>query len=96
MAQANSIPLMSLTTYPLPPARMASSIASSEVYDVKIMQRSPGMHDKSSRHSSMPLPSGNQSSSPATSGLAAGIRAIASATDPASPTKSSSGSAPSK
>src|SRR6185437_3930117 len=45
-----------------------------------------------SRHSSMPLPSGRRTSSTATSGSDAGIRALASATVPASPTISRSGS----
>ena len=46
MAWASSMPLMSLTTYPLAPASIASSIASSEVNDVSIRQRRFGSRDK--------------------------------------------------
>ena len=40
------MPLMSLTTYPLAPANIASSIASSEVNDVSIRHRRFGSRDK--------------------------------------------------
>ena len=96
MAWASSMPLMSLTTYPLAPARMASSIASSEVNDVSIRQRNSGIFDSRSRHSSMPLPSGRRTSRTATSGFSTGICAIAWTTDPASPITSRSGSVPNR
>ena len=55
MAWASSMPLMSLTTYPLAPANIASSIASSEVNDVSIKQRKFGSRDSRSLHSSLPV-----------------------------------------
>ena len=39
IACASSMPSMSLTTYPLAPARIASSIASSEVYEGQSLRR---------------------------------------------------------
>src|ERR1035437_3420955 len=76
---------MSLITYPPAPAKIASVIACSSVYDVNIKQFNPGNIERNSRHNSTPLPSGKRTSNTATSGRNAGTRANASATEPACP-----------
>src|SRR5271169_2800705 len=55
-----------------------------------MMQAISGAVDRTSRHTSTPLPSGRRTSRMATSGFVAGMRAKASATVPASPTTSMS------
>ena len=55
-----------------------------------MMHTISGHAERTSRQTSMPLPSGSRTSSTATFGLASGIRAIASRTVAASPTTSRS------
>ena len=59
---------------------MASIRASSSENEVNIKHRSSGLEVRSSRHTSMPDPSGSRTSSTATSGRVAGTLASASAT----------------
>ena len=73
---------------------IASKRASSSAYDVSMRQCTSGIVERTSRHTSTPLPSGSRTSSTATSGRAAGMRCSASAVEPASPTTSMSRSRP--
>ena len=72
---------------------IASNSASSSPNEVSIRHASPGIRERISRHTSTPLPSGSRTSSTATSGRSAGMRASADAAVPASPTTMMSGSA---
>ena len=58
-----------------------------------MMQASSGRAERTSRHTSTPLPSGRRTSSTATSGLVAGIRPMASSAVPASPFQRPDGTA---
>ncbi len=59
-------------------------------------QATPGIFDRISRHTLTPSPSGSRTSSTATSGRSAGIRARADSAVPASPTTVMSPSASSR
>ena len=69
---------------------IASNSASSSANDVRMRQWISACCDRISRHISTPLPSGSRTSSTATSGRVAEIRASASSAVPASPTTSMS------
>jgi hypothetical protein len=56
---------------------IASNNASSSQNDVSIKHATSGIFDRISRHTDTPSPSGNRTSSTATSGRNAGIRASA-------------------
>src|ERR1700722_11500395 len=71
---------------------MLATSASSSAKLVSIRQTRPGMSDRTSRQTSMPLPSSSRTSRMATSGLASGIRVRASSAVAASPTTSMSSS----
>jgi hypothetical protein len=72
---------------------IAVNNASSSENDVSIRQAGGTLiTERISRHTVMPSPSGNRTSSTATSGSSAGIRATASAAVAASPITSRSGS----
>ena len=53
---------------------IAANSASSSSYEVSIRPLIDGSTDRTSRHTSMPLPSGRRASSTATSGRSAGMR----------------------
>ena len=69
---------------------IAANSASSSSYDVRISARTSGSTARTARHTSMPEPSGSRASRMATSGRSAGMRAVASAASPDSPTTSMS------
>src|ERR687886_1760717 len=69
---------------------MAANSASSSSYEVRIRPLMDESMARTSRHTSMPLPSGSRASSTATSGRNAGMRRAASCADPDSPTTSMS------
>jgi hypothetical protein len=85
-----------LSTYPAAPARIASSSAWSSLNAVSIRQATPGIRERTSRQTETPSPSGSRTSSTATSGRSAGIRASAADAVPASPITQMSGSASSR
>ncbi len=91
-AETRSEPSTCLSTNPDAPAMIALNSASSSWYEVSIRHRRPSVPDSSSRHSSTPLPSGNRTSSTATSAPEPGMRVSASPTDAASPAIRMSGS----
>ena len=72
---------------------IASKSASSSPKEVSIRQATSGMVERMSRQTLTPFPSGSRTSSIATSGRSAGMRASAEAAVPASPTTTMSGSA---
>ncbi len=65
---------------------MAENSASSSSYDVRMSALMSESRDRISRHTSIPEPSGRRPSRIATSGRTAGIRRMASAASPDSPT----------
>ena len=69
---------------------IAANSASSSSYEVRIRPLIDGSTDRTSRQTSMPLPSGSRASSTATSGRSAGMRCAASTAEPDSPTTSMS------
>ena len=71
----------------------AAKRASSSAYEVNMRHATSGELDRTSRQTSMPLPSGSRTSRMATSGRVGGMRASASAAVDASPTTSMSSSA---
>jgi hypothetical protein len=75
---------------------IASNNASSSPNEVSIKHATSGIRDRISRHTDTPSPSGSRTSSTATSGRSAGIRASAEDAVPASPTTVMSGSASSR
>ena len=75
---------------------IASNSASSSPNEVSIRQATSGILDRMSRHTLTPSPSGSRTSSTATSGRSAGMRASADSAVPASPTTAMSGSASSR
>ena len=72
---------------------IAANSASSSSYEVRIRPWMDGSTARTSRQTSMPLPSGRRASRMATSGRSAGIRRVASCAEPDSPTTSMSPSA---
>jgi hypothetical protein len=75
---------------------IASNSASSSPNEVSIRHATSGSRDRISRHTVTPSPSGSRTSSTATSGRSAGMRASAEDAVPASPTTRMSGSASSR
>src|SRR3954447_12851691 len=69
---------------------IAANSASSSSYEVRIRPLMVESIARTSRHTSMPLPSGRRASSTATSGRIAGMRRVASCAEPDSPTTSMS------
>ena len=91
-APTRSVPRICFSTYPAAPAMIASNSASSSPNEVSIRHLTSGIFDRMSRHTATPLPSGSRTSSTATSGRSAGIRASADSAVPASPITLISGS----
>ena len=71
----------------------AASNASSSAYEVSMRHATSGKAERTSRQTSIPLPSGRRTSRMATWGRVGGIRSRASAAVAASPTTSKSSSA---